>query len=249
MRLEADLWLAGVLGRDVYRVCWPAAGAMDLHAWRVAVAGCGARPAFFYAKVPTCQVENVRALCREGFIVVDVNVTFERHPGAETGPSRAEAIRVRDARPEDYDAVLEIAGSCFLYSRFHLDPLFGREAANWIKREWVRNYLLGRRGEQLLVADRDGTPVGFLAVIGATADGRRCRVIDLVGVAAPSQGRGVGRCLVDAFIRSSTGKCELLRVGTQAANVPSVRLYEHCGFRLADSAYVLHAHLEGGSLR
>ena len=34
-----------------------------------------------------------------------------------------------------------------------------------------------------------------------------------------------------------------LRVGTQVANVPSLRLYENCGFRVAESAYVLHGHL------
>ena len=33
-----------------------------------------------------------------------------------------------------------------------------------------------------------------------------------------------------------------LRVGTQAANVPSVRLYEPLGFSLASAAYVLHLH-------
>src|SRR5262245_55342122 len=142
MHLERDPWLADVLGQDAYRVCWPAAGATDLHPWRAAVAGCGTRPTFFYAKLPTRHVEYVRTLCREGFAVVDVDVSFERAPGAETGLSPAEEVRVRDARPEDHDAVLEIAGSCFHYSRFHLDPLFRREQANRVKREWVRNYLL-----------------------------------------------------------------------------------------------------------
>jgi hypothetical protein len=34
-------------------------------------------------------------------------------------------------------------------------------------------------------------------------------------------------------------------VGTQAANIPSLRLYESFGFRVCETAYVLHAHVGG----
>ena len=37
-----------------------------------------------------------------------------------------------------------------------------------------------------------------------------------------------------------------LRVGTQAANTPSVRLYESLGFRLSQAQFVLHHHGRGG---
>ena len=33
-----------------------------------------------------------------------------------------------------------------------------------------------------------------------------------------------------------------VRVGTQIANIPSLRLYESLGFRIADTHYVLHYH-------
>ncbi len=52
-----------------------------------------------------------------------------------------------------------------------------------MKREWVRSYVEGRRGIELLAAGTDG----FLAVLEAP-DG--ARVIDLVGVAQAAQGRG-----------------------------------------------------------
>jgi ribosomal protein S18 acetylase RimI-like enzyme len=38
-------------------------------------------------------------------------------------------------------------------------------------------------------------------------------------------------------------------VGTQAANIPSVRLYESLGFRLRSSQYVLHHHGKGQACR
>jgi ribosomal protein S18 acetylase RimI-like enzyme len=249
MRIEPDAWLAEVLGHPAFRVYWPApptdlsAGA---EAPRAALAGSPAGSAFYYAKVPARGVDQVRALCSLGFAVVDVNVSFERSPDAHTGLPTRPWIQVRDMRPADHADVLDIAGHCFTYSRFHLDPFIAREQANGVKREWVRNYILGRRGERVLVAEWDGAPVGFLAVLAADVPGRSCRVIDLIGVAPERQGRGVGRALVDHFIRAYAGGCDRLRVGTQVANTPSARLYEGCGFRLADSAYVLHAHVKDG---
>ena len=99
-----------------------------------------------------------------------------------------------------------------------------------------------------MVAEWDGVPVGFLAVLAAEVKGCSCRVIDLIGVSNSHQGRGGGRELVDYFRQLYAGKCDLLRVGTQVANIPSARLYERCGFRLAESAYVLHAHVKDGKL-
>jgi ribosomal protein S18 acetylase RimI-like enzyme len=249
MRTEPDPWLAGILGHDVFRVAWDPASAdlsAAVEALRGVLTGTRGHSAFYYAKVPCQAVDQVRVFACAGFFVVDVNLTFERPADPDSSPQPRPGIVVRDARPPDQAEILDVAGHCFRYSRFHLDPFFAREQADRIKREWVRNYLLGRRGERLLVAECDGIPVGFLAVLASEVKGRSCRVIDLIGVSASHQGRGVGRELVDHFRRFYAGKCDLLRVGTQVANIPSARLYERCGFHLAESAYVLHAHVQDG---
>lgn len=234
MKIETDNWLAGILGCNAYRVGLPQGGPVSVPE-KLA-------PGFYFAKVSTRQVEGVRALSAAGFYVVDVNTTFERTPDA----SLPVDVLVRDFQPEDTDAILEIAGSCFVYSRFHLDPLVPDEIAHRIKREWIANYARGARGDRLMVAELDGKPAGFLAVLAAKVGERPARVIDLVGVGKEFQGRGAGRALTQAFIRDYAGKCDILRVGTQAANIPSMRLYENCGFRMAETAYVLHAHIPEG---
>lgn len=224
-----------MLGRPAFRLILPdtdADGPLQLP-----------RPAFLYGRVPTDRVEGVHRLLAAGFTIVDVALTFDRPAGRpEDAPAGAEGAEVRDFQPPDEDRVLRIAETCFVYSRFHLDPRIPREVAHRIKREWIRNTIRGRRGERLLVAIRGGTPAGFLAVLASTHRGATSRVIDLIGVDPAFQGQGVGRALVAHFIREYAGKCEWLVVGTQAANIPSVRLYETCGFRLAETAYVLHAH-------
>ncbi|MDD1662940.1 MAG: GNAT family N-acetyltransferase, partial [Methanomicrobiales archaeon] len=145
--------------------------------------------------------------------------------------------------------LLDIAGSCFVHSRFHADPLIPKAFADTVKQKWIANSLSGKRGEGVFVAETGGRPVGFLAVTAAGDAGDRVRVIDLIGVDRGFQGRGAGSSLVASFINDSAGACDRLRVGTQIANIPSLRLYEKFGFRIAGASYVLHAHVDAGSLR
>jgi ribosomal protein S18 acetylase RimI-like enzyme len=245
MRVEADPWLAGVFGHDAFRVSLPEGGA-DADAVVAHLRDRGSADAFYYAKVPTARVDQTRALANAGLHVVDVNVTFECPPD---GPDvAAPGVRVRDAHPEDSADLLAIASSCFVYSRFHLDPHVPAGIADAVKRAWVDSYLHSRRGERLLVVEAEGRPAGFLAVLAAPGHGRLARVIDLVGVDKSCQGRGLGKALVSTFLRSCRESGTLARVGTQAANIPSMRLYERCGFHIAATAYVLHAHVKEGRL-
>jgi GNAT superfamily N-acetyltransferase len=243
---EPDDWLAGVFGYPVFRLCVPEQGTNGA-AESVPLARLGEeREAFYYAKVAASHVAGVQALTAAGFHPVDMNLTLEQEATGARQGGLLEELGVRAVRDEDGTHLLDIAGSCFVYSRFHLDPLVPAATADAVKREWVRSYLQGRRGEAMLVAETAGRPAGFLAVLAARSGGKTVRVIDLVGVGKEHQGRGIGRRLVEAFRRVYAGRCELLRVGTQAANMPSLRLYQRCGFQLAGAAWVLHAHVKEG---
>jgi GNAT superfamily N-acetyltransferase len=198
--------------------------------------------AFFFAKLPVADVSGVALLAAAGFGTVDTLLSFE-HAAQVGGPS---GIEVAPARPADREAVVDIAGSCFRHSRFHQDPRIGREVADRVKRDWAANCLDGKRGEEVLVAMLDGKPAGFLAVALSQAGGKTAALIDLVGVGVTSQGRGIGSALVTAFVARWSSRAACLRVGTQAANATSVRLYERCGFRFNAASYVMHAHFRDG---
>jgi GNAT superfamily N-acetyltransferase len=146
------------------------------------------------------------------------------------------ALEVSEIKPGEEDAVLAIAGSAFRYSRFHLDPQVGLDLAHLVKREWIANYVKRVRGDALLVARDGGRPIGFLAPIMA----HDTAVIDLVAVATDAHGKGAGSALCAAFANRYRGMPRI--VGTQVANVPSVRLYTKLGFALSKSSYVLHLH-------
>jgi GNAT superfamily N-acetyltransferase len=222
--LHADAWLSKVLGFPVFATGpegdTPSSGERSLT----------------YTKVPVEATETVFGLTARGFAVVDVNVTLTF--GTSQFRHEASSVTVAPARPDHGGALADIAANCFRYSRFHLDPLLPNDLADRVKREWVMNYVRGRRGVELLAATKGDRPVGFLAVL-ETDD---ARVIDLVGVSPDAQRQGVGIALISAFIQRHAPLAAELRTGTQIANVPSLCLYERLGFSISSAAYVLHLH-------
>ena len=224
------------MGRAAYRV--DADGSTD---WNEVLAHAGdQRQAFYFSKIPADRVSVACALARAGFRVVDVNITFAMNAPAE---ARRPLVDVGECTPRSADAVLDIAGSCFRFTRFHLDPRVDDAVAHRIKREWVRNYVLKKRGDRLFVASVEGKPAGFLAAMVNEHAGSRRAIIDLVGVDTSLHRRGIGESLVNAFVEHYRGSCGSMVVGTQVANVPSVRLYEKLGFSLIGSEYVFHKHI------
>jgi ribosomal protein S18 acetylase RimI-like enzyme len=224
-----DSWLSERFGHPVFTV--DAADGLGEHA-------AAQETASYQARMPVEDVEGLDALVRAGMRVVNVSVTLRADPAAPA-PAAAAGFEVGDVGAEHGEALLAIAGSCFTHSRFHLDPDVPQQVADLIKRDWVSSYLAGSRGEELLVAARNGAPVGFLAVLAR--DG--VRVIDLIGVAPEAQGSGAGTALVAAFHERSAGRCDAVEVGTQLANAPAMAFYERLGYVTVRSAYDLHMHV------
>ncbi len=228
--IEEDVWLGKILKQKAFRLKKKPHASVTL----------GKKPGFYYAKVPTSDIRSVQALQRAGFYVVDTNVTYERLSVSSRSPATRKGLQIRLAQDADYQTAQDIAARCFHTSRFHLDPGIKRELAHRIKREWVRSYARGLRGDALMVAEWKGRIVGFLALISSPKE--KVQTVDLIGIAPEYQRQGFAQALLERWMTNSK-RFEHLRVGTQVANTVSVRLYEKLGFRLRESAYVLHAHL------
>jgi ribosomal protein S18 acetylase RimI-like enzyme len=256
LQVEPDGWLSECLGYPAFRVVAPPSGVPPHTAVLQGHLRRQTGRAMYYAKVDTVAVETLRALAEQGFYVVDTNVNL-RHPGGarpasqevgEIGVSREVGevgegrIQVADCTAADAPGALAIAGSAMKYSRFHLDPAVPLAVAHHIKREWIRNYVNGARGEALLVARIEGKVVGFNAVLRTETPEGPVHTIDLIAVDVQAQRRGVGRALVAAFIDRYAADSAYLQVGTQVANLPSLALYQQLGFHLRHTSYVLHYH-------
>lgn len=243
MDIREDRWLSGVFGHRVYRVEPGEPCGKDDATGRLADHVRGQAKALYWAKVPVDQVASAALLAAHGFAPVDVNLVFAARAGEVRPAPLPCGIDVHAARPDEHDALIRIAAMSFRFSRFHLDPLVPRATADAVKREWVRSYVRGTRGDRVLAATVGGAPAGFLAELASDRKGERVRIIDLVAVEPAFRGRGVGRALVRAFLAEGARRADVLEVGTQAANVPSARLYESEGMRLAAAKLVLHRHV------
>lgn len=241
---EKDDWLSEVMTRPVFKwagVSAPTAGAIKKElSDRVS-----SRPGFFYVKWPTGDAAGLAVFTQAGFSVIDTPITLEW--SGET-PATPAVSAVVSAESSHYEALGRMAESCFRFSRFHLDPQIPERLAHLVKRRWLENYFNGKRGVALYVALVEKRVAGFLAVAEVKSLSERIAVIDLIGLAAEFQGRGIGANLVSHFVSEWRSRASSLRVGTQAANIPSLRLYEKTGFRIVGTQYVLHAHILPGAL-
>ncbi len=235
-----DPWLTHVLRRDAYRLIVdddliqrardPASREYRL------LLELQARPVFIHAKVPTTAMPAIRFLETWGFNVVDTNVVFEK-PAAPACEFVGHCD-TRFAAPEDKNQVIELARRSFVYSRLHMDSAIPSAVADDSRAEWVGNFFAGERGDEMIVALVDKRVVGFLLLVRRNDDDL---VIDLIAVDAAQRRKGIASDMIAYAESQLGGYCRML-VGTQVANIPSIRLYEKIGFRMCTSHYVFHYH-------
>lgn len=193
---------------------------------------------FIYCLTSTENVTTLNFLEQNGFRVVDTRVSFNKKGISSIEEFSDDILIMRHAEESDREEVCVIGGRDFLYTRFHLDPYIDNGAANEIKREWIENYFNGKRGDDLLIAEKEGQVAGFLSVIEKKDQNRA--IIDLVCVSKDFQKQGVGRTLLSFF--ESEYKGYMLEVGTQVANIASMRCYVAAGFRPYETKYIVHRH-------
>lgn len=232
-RLVEDGWLSGHLGKRAFHVT---GDFTRLDACKEDLAARLDRgPHFADIKIAVDDISLIRTIDDLGFSLIDTNLRFSipRAPGPAPAPTE-----VGFARPDMAAAVGAIAEKSFVFDRFHRDPEISAVTANAIKRQWAEAFFGGKRGSWMVVACRNDVPIGFLLLLRSQLDEL---IIDLIAVDPSCRGKGTAQ----AMIGFASSRCDVagpMVVGTQVANVPSVRLYEKLGFRMASAQYVFHRH-------
>ena len=186
---QEDLWLSEVLGKRSFNFPLP----HDLAPEQIPVALASLReevkgaPFFISTKVACYQQAALQYLQSQGFVLADTNMQFGldgllKKPNLKKGA-------VRFSNPEDEEVVAKVASESMRQSRFHADPFIADEKADYLKSEWVRNFYRGQRGDQMVVAEFDGQPKGFLQIL----EKDDAWIIDLIAV--ESIGTGKRPCL------------------------------------------------------
>jgi ribosomal protein S18 acetylase RimI-like enzyme len=230
--LRPDEWLTSILGKPAYALTIPDCEADALRMSSDLPAG-----AFIYTRLDATDSARIKIAeqCLE-MTLTDTNVLLEQHPGAHhTPPSN----RVRLASPDDESAVAKVAATSFSLTRFHADPQIGPDIANRIKAQWARNFFNGHRGELMLVAEHADRIAGFCQLLHR----EDALIIDLIAVSAAARRQGLASDMIAASrIAARERGCQWLRVGTQLANIASLRCYEGLGFRVCSAQHIFHRH-------
>ena len=79
--------------------------------------------------------------------------------------------------------------------------------------------------------------VGFLLLLESSTH----LIIDLIAVDNNHRRKGIASDMI-AYVESHLNSFSSVQVGTQLANMSSIRLYEKMGFRAYTSNYVFHYH-------
>jgi ribosomal protein S18 acetylase RimI-like enzyme len=181
-----------------------------------------------------------------GFELVGVRVTLERPAAAGGGDVRG---RVRLANPGDIPCLREIALSSHRDTRFHADGRFDPARADELYATWIEKSVHGY-ADQVLVAERDDAPVGYLTLhIGApdpAAVGRTAR-IGIFAVHERYRNQGIGRDLLRAAAHApGMDSVRETSVVTAGRNVAALGLYKSEGFKTIDVALWYHRWFRGG---
>ena len=234
MQLIHDGWLSEIFKFDVFQLSINEPSdvkALDQHLRDELQK----KPVFIYTKIPVDDIACVHLLENEAFNLIDTNINFERLIGKNEAISDNMTVRFADAEDEPY--VRSIAGNSIICSRFHLDPKITDEMAKSLKKEWAGNYFHGRRGDKMVVSEREGRIAGFLQLI-FHGD---MLVIDLIAVSSKFRRSKIASSMI-AYAETNLEGFNRIRVGTQIANLPSLRFYEKLGFHIMNASYVFHYH-------
>jgi len=196
------------------------------------------KPYLLTTRIPALNREVIRVLENSGFHLIECYLELEHN--LEQIPPMAGKNIIRPFRKNEISQLEKIAFESFQYSRFHMDPQIKAAEANASRSEWVKNSCKGR-AEAVFVAEEDQRPVGF--VICRKKNYRRgvVGILDLIAVYTDYKKRKLGYDLTVEFLKfCRSQKYCLAKVGTQAHNIPSIRMYEKIGFLMSHAYYSYH---------
>ncbi len=193
------------------------------------------------ARCLTSELSAVQAMEREGFLLMDTLVYYERDLLKTPIPPDQGRIPIRTFRPGEEDAVRAVAASAFrgYFGHYHADSRLDRHRSDEAYADWAqRSCLSGEAADEVLVADCDGKPVGFTTLrMNSPTEGEGV----LVAVAPEAQGRGV--CvsfMVHAMKWCLSRGASTMIISTQLTNLSAQKAWVRVGFRPVQSYYTFH---------
>ena len=190
------------------------------------------------ARCVASDLAAVHAMQDNKFYLMDSLIYYER-TFDEKAPASMGSVAIRAAVPGDADRVRSVATEAFrdYTGHYHADPRLSRAASDDVYSSWAyRSCREPGVADQVLVAERDGSIIGFLTIrFDEDAEGLLFATRPVV------RGQGVGRALMIEGMASAERKgARRFVISTQVTNLRSQAVWARLGFRPAAVFYTFH---------
>lgn len=178
-------------------------------------------------RVPSSDFSRIHALEKSNFILTDGLITLSIDLSEiEIGETVKE---IREANRNDIDKLRDLTSGLYSGTRVFNDPFISEDKANEFYMRWVENSVMGKAADSVLVWEEEGEILGYITL-------KRNGSIPLIGVSKKAQGKGIGKSLIKAsFNKFRQWGLKKVIIETQINNIPALRTYQACGFKITDS--------------
>ena len=174
---------------------------------------------------------TIHTLQKSGFILVDGLISLDINTSnIEIGQP---ANEIREADKNDLKELNNLTSGLYSISRTFNDPLIPKNKANEFYMEWIKNSILGKAADLVLVWEEEKKILGYITL-------QKKGQIPLLGVSPEARGKGIAKRLVMFSLNKfKEWEVEVVTVETQAGNIPALRVYQDCGFKIINSFLTL----------
>jgi ribosomal protein S18 acetylase RimI-like enzyme len=200
------------------------------------------------ARVSKEDLTSIHALESKCFRLMDVIVTGSLDLRKREIAQIENQWHVREFRSNDVPKLVDIAIESFKENpvtkqHFNADPYLPKEKSEDLYVQWLINSCKGL-ADTVLVAEMNGTPVGFSACKVQTSlnekIGVRFGVVFLTAVTPSARGKGIHASLLNAALHWFSDKVDIVETGAEISNYAVQRAWNRLGFKIVRSQCTFH---------
>lgn len=205
--------------------------------------------AVYTTRVSADESNITYALCEQGFRPVGTSVRMVlrdqeiKNQIDRLHERQYDNFQLRNARPDDVEALKRIGGNDHAYSHFFHEARFPQAKTQELFAIWTQKSVEGM-ADAVIVIEQNGEIAGFCSLLSNKALLSYVNVvigvIDFIVIDSRFQGKGLGSLLLGAALEWFQGKVNRIELRTMAENVKAVRFYQTHGFRLLSADQHLH---------
>jgi ribosomal protein S18 acetylase RimI-like enzyme len=185
--------------------------------------------------IKTKKIINAKFLKKNKIKLIEKNITFFKKINKSN--FNLDLKNVRFAKIADKKSVLILAQNAFTKSRFFQDKKINKKIAKKIKRNWVLNFFKKKRGDYLIISEKNKKLVGFLLIV----KNKNNYIIDLIAVNKSYKNIGLASKMLSFFENYiKNNKKSLIEVSTQSNNKESIKFYLKNNFKIKFQKYIYH---------